>query len=131
MAGSITYVTQVQSTTNQSTHTFNTTSIGTAAADRVLCIGVAAITNGGNRTPTLTVDGNSATRAVSQNGANDGGGNNALASLFVIAWPSNTTADIVVAMGGDTFDCTVWVYAANGIDISSPVTSTSATDGAT
>ena len=108
--------------------TFSAQSIGAADADRILVIGVAGFAFGSTIVnPTLTVGGVSATRVIDRGTANS----TLSLTLFAVAYPTGTSADVVVAHG-DATTCGIGIYrmlSANGnitpdsTDIVSDVTS--------
>lgn len=111
----LTYVTQVSSTSDLTTYTFNTTNIGTAAADRIVVVGV-TVNGSSNGFPctinSVTIGGNTATQIAQIVGASW-----ATAGIFALAVPSGTTANIVVTLNRTAGRCAVAVWNMTGANI--------------
>jgi hypothetical protein len=95
------------------TATFTSRSIGTAASDRYVIVGVS--TNDGIEATGVTVGGNSATKI--HNTVDSGSLN---ASLWMVNVTSGTTANIVVTSGDNIKLCFITVGAATGISGTPP-----------
>lgn len=100
-----TFTDRVYSTSN---FTFTGVSIGTADANRIIVLVVGGYSNAASGAlgtlSSVTVGGNTATQIITQ-----AIGTLTTASIYAIAVPTGTTADIVVAHGGAT-TCGVGVY---------------------
>ena len=87
---SISYVTTVQDSTTTTTHTFNSTSIGTVSTNRKIVLVICQVaSNAGNTVNTATIAGVSATKDAEISGAIG-------AAVFDLDVASGTTANIVV-----------------------------------
>lgn len=93
--------------TDASSYTFTDKSIGTAAADRVVVVGVAGF---GNAPSGVTIGGVAATQLVLATLGTTGG----FAGLWALAIPSGTTATIAVTIGGSADRCGVAVWRLTG-----------------
>jgi hypothetical protein len=91
IAPTIEYIGTTTTTTSSTSLTFSNVSIGSVGQDRKLIITVAARTQVDNGTPSLTVDGISATRVTTLNAIE------CFAEIFVIDFPTGTTATMVVS----------------------------------
>lgn len=95
----LTYIGSTSQTANQSSYTFSGASIGDANANRMVVI----VANGGTAGVNLsdiTIDGNSASVPISAAGS----------ALGYLAFPSGSTADIVVSFSGTQSNCSIMVY---------------------
>ena len=110
----VSFVASYVSTATATTYTFSSASIGTAAANRKVVVGISAIT-GDHPVSTVTVGGNSCSRVV----ATYNGANLEPTELWQVDLAAGTTGDIVVTFtSGGNMDCCgigVWaVYGATG-----------------
>lgn len=126
---SITFTDESRLTTSTTEYTFTTQALGTAAADRYLIIGVEQRFTSGTPTITsVTVGGVAATALFTEI---DGGAATSSANMYIVAYPTGTTADIVVNHSGGCTSCGIGVWAAYGLRSATPTDSgTSNTTGA-
>lgn len=113
----IQYIGTTADVNNLTTYTFAGTSIGTAATDRVIVVGVIGAIGATRNISTVTIDGN-ATTQIAQAGS---GGDSALSGLYWRAVPSGTTASIVVNFDGGMARAAIAVWAVYGANTTSPV----------
>lgn len=121
----VSYVTTVASVTDGTSFTFSGASIGAETAARVVIMAIGA-GSGVSTAMTITgvtVAGNAATEQVTI--ADSGGTDTERSSIYAIAVPSGTTADIVVTTSHTARYCAVAVYIA---DLASITKSASATN---
>lgn len=97
---------------NATAYTFTGAAIGSAAADRVVVVGVGTRTNSAASISSVTIGGNGATLAGSQ--ANDASQGADIAALYYLAVPSGTTATIVVNCSASMVRCYIAVWAVYG-----------------
>lgn len=107
----LTYVTNVTDSTDQTTYTFASTSIGTASSDRVVVVVIGSRANAARSISSVTVGGNSATAIAT---ANNSGGGAEIAAIYAVAVPSGTTASIVVTFSAAMLRIAVGVYTLTG-----------------
>ena len=111
----LSYNTQVTSTADLTSYTFNNVNIGTASADRIVVVGI-TINGSSNGFPctinSVTIGGNAATQIAQVVGASW-----ATAAIFALAVPSGTTANIVVALNRTAGRCAVASWAMTGASI--------------
>jgi hypothetical protein len=110
----------------KSSWTFSSLDIGSAAADRVILVGV---TNGSGTVAAIngvSVAGNSATAIVQADGASSP--NEERAEIWAVAVASGTTGDVVVTTSAADRGCGVVVWAAYGISTTAHDTATDAGD---
>ncbi len=116
----VSYRATYSSTTDLTTYTFNTCDIGTASATRLVVVQVHGQPSSGTRAVnTLTIGGTGAT----------GYQNTARlyhTSLWALAVPTGTTADIVVTFNGTVNNCLISVYALYDLSSNTPVASNEA-----
>lgn len=108
---SITYVTEAGSGTNLTTYTFAATSIGTAAADRVVIVAAGGASGSARTISSVTIGGNTATVAVTQASTSGVG---VRCGLYYLAVAAGTTADIVVTFSGSMASCRIATFAMTG-----------------
>jgi hypothetical protein len=104
------YVTRAESTSNLTTYTFSSQSLGAEHANRkiiVACSGRRATAQG--EVSTVTVGGVSATLAVTRVSAND------VVALFCASVPTGTTGDVVVTYATDQTESAIAIYRATNI----------------
>jgi len=109
----LTYQTNATDSTNASSWTFSSQSIGTAAADRYVIVGV-GISNNASEPTGVTIGGASATKVVGTAGGNH------CAGLWVLLVTSGSAADIVVTASGTTDRCAIGVWSATGLSSGTP-----------
>lgn len=119
-APSITYVDTYVDTSAQTTYTFTSVGIGTAAADRVLVIAACVEQSGvGANISGLTIDGVAGFEQVHTHGAVYGGaGTSSLVQCAIYSrpWTTGTTATIVfTGLGINSTFGSISVWAGNGI----------------
>lgn len=105
------YVTSAKSSSNATTYTFSTTSIGTASSDRIVVVQPEFRSNGTNPTggvTSLTVAGNSAAEQVQQISGRQTG------SIWSLLQTTGTTADIVVNLADQAAQGGIGVWAMTG-----------------
>lgn len=114
-----TFVAATGNTTNQSSYTFSGHAIGTASSDRhVIVITILQQSGGGAPiTPTVTVAGQSCTSVATAVPATA-----ERVNIFITDSPvtTGTTADIVVNEGSTQHGCYIGVYAATGLNSTTP-----------
>lgn len=110
-------------TTNLTTYTFSSQTLGTAAANRKIIICVAG--NGGNAgaVSSLTVGGISATNVIA---VSDGG--TVQSEIWVADVPTGTTGDVVVTFSTAKARCGIGVYRAIGSQSTANATASSTAD---
>lgn len=113
-------------TSAKTSFTFTSMDIGSAAADRVILVGVTEGTGTVSTISSVSVAGNSAT-AIAQA---DGGlsPNEERAEIWAVAVASGTTGNVVVTLSGSDSGCGVVVWAAYGISTTAHDTATDAGD---
>ena len=113
----IAYVSQNSNEANQASYTFTAQSIGTAASDRFILVGVyaPANTNFGNITG-VTIGGSPMTQLVQ---TEDASGFSDFA-VYGLSVPSGTTADIVVSLSGSPDRLGIDVFRANSLSSTTP-----------
>lgn len=90
-----TYIGNATNENDLTTYTFSGQSIGTAAADRIVVVGVHHNSGGDIDISSVTIGGNAATAIVT---AKDLATNTTTAALYALLVPTGTTADIVVTL---------------------------------
>jgi hypothetical protein len=120
----LTYVTSTANTTDGTTFTFSSHSIGTAASDRLVVVAVSARDSSGSDVITgVTIDGNAATSvAASASSASP-------TAIFSRSVPSGTTADIVVSVGSSFAACVIHVYTITGLSSTTAVDTLTSVNG--
>lgn len=96
------------------TYTFTAHAIGAAASNRKVVVAATGRMGSGIQVSSLTVGGVSATSAVSS------GSGTSHSSIWVVDFPTGTTADIVVTFSGGAARCAVAVWAMYGAGSSTP-----------
>lgn len=92
----------------QTTYTFSSQSIGTAAANRYVVVGITAYTlSSSTSISSVTIGGVSATQLAQ---AYSGGVNEDLSALYIAAVPTGTTADVVITFSTAPYRCGIGVY---------------------
>src|SRR5262245_11790738 len=116
MAATIDHVVTVSTQASQDSFTFSNTSVGTAAADRIVGLVIEGTSTGPATIDGVTVEGNaaSALRAILNDTVT---ANPVFIAIYAIALPTGTDADIVVDFASNVFDCTVHVHDIKGADI--------------
>lgn len=117
----LSYVTTVVDLTNitSGSYTFSGASIGAAAPDRQVILGI--INSGGGSHGTPTIGGNNATSIVGTAGQ---------ASLWRLLVPSGTTADIVVPHASGSLNrCSVSIWRLTGYRAAAPFSTDSVASG--
>lgn len=100
----------VNATLNQSSYTFTSQNIGTAASDRIITALVKMSGAAGSVFGTITIGGITATVIQSQGGATGV----CSAAIATAAVPTGTTATVVVNItGGLGFECGIGLYSSN------------------
>lgn len=98
--------------------TFSAINIGDPAADRLVAVVVSTTNSSTGNNPSLTIGGVSATRHAFVMG---GDGSNSHTSIFSLAVPSGTTADIVFNSSFNISGVAIAVYALYGLNSHAPV----------
>lgn len=110
-------------TTDLTTYTFSTQAIGTAAADRVVVVGISASNASGARTvSSVTIGGITATAAVTYL-EQTVGASRAGTGLYAVVVPTGTTADVVITFSGSELRCGLDVWAIYGASSATAVES--------
>jgi len=97
--------------TNATSYTFSSAAIGNADGSRVVVVGIAPRTNSAASISSVTIGGNTATLGVTANATGQGAD---IASIYYLAVPSGTTADIVVNLSTTFVRCYINVWAVYG-----------------
>ena len=126
----LTYVTHLEQAGGTSTQTFTSASIGTAAADRLVIVGIVIGKDAGtwsaNPVSSVTIGGISATQVGSQILCE--GTTTAALSMFAATVPTGTTANIVLSLAANgVADIVIW----NATGLSSTTASDTKSDNAT
>ena len=100
----IEYITNSTDTSNLTTYTFSSLSLGTVATDRHIVIAGAARSSVARTLDSITVGGVTAT----QNALRDT--SNSKAFLYIAAVPTGSTGDVVVSFSGGMLRCGVGLY---------------------
>lgn len=104
----------VDATLFQTSYTFSSQNLGTAAADRVIVVLIKVSGNAGMTISSVTVQGITATISV-QAGSGGAGANRT--GIAIVEVPTGTTGDVVVNLGVATgFECGIGLFRATGID---------------
>lgn len=112
--------------TATATWTFNTRSIGAAAAGRRIVVCVCSQQASMPNILSVTMNGNAMTQVVVL-----GGGTNIRAGMYILQLDTGTTANFVVTFGTAVGRCSIMVYALYGLQSSTPVdTKSDATNAA-
>lgn len=107
----------------QEVFTFSNKSLGVAATDRKIIVGIYGFdSNAGGTIDSVTVAGNTATEIVS---VSDTPSDHSLAAIYIADVPTGSTGDVVVTFSENFFDCGITVYRMTG------ATSSTAHDTAT
>jgi hypothetical protein len=114
MAGAVAIVDSGADASNQTTYTFASKSLGTAAADRYIIVGVQHRGAVNRTVSSLTVDGISATQVhtIDRSASR--------VDIWIAAVPTGTTGDVVVTFNSSNSRCVIQVWRAVGIDGSAP-----------
>ena len=124
-APSVSFLTSAYSTSNTSSYTFSSQSLGTAASDRKIYVGVgASAVSTAYSFSSVTVAGVTATQIVAGNADN----NNSFQpfAIYEADVPSGTTGDVVVNLSGTMANCAIALYRATG---AGPIVYSDATNG--
>jgi len=116
-APSFTYNNRYADSSDTATYTFSSSSIGAAAANRLVVVGVASGDASGSASShmTVTVGGNAATLIAQAGGT-------VFASLWYINVPSGTTATVVVSCtSGGYFECGIGIWSLYNLSSFTPV----------
>lgn len=116
MPATRTYVTSTAQTGNAATYTFSAHNIGTAAADRRVLVGLTSFNNSGaaRTLDSTTIGGNTAT--IHRTDFNPASlFSQDVTGFFSLLVTSGATADIVLNFSGTMQQCTVSVWALNGV----------------
>lgn len=106
---SISFTDNDQNTANQSSYTFSSKSIGSAAANRKIIVAASNDTSGaGQSVSSLTIGGSPANLEVAQISGDVG------VEIWELDVAAGTTADIVVNYAGTAADCAIGVWAIYG-----------------
>lgn len=122
---SVSFCTSAVSSTNASSYTFSSQSIGTAATGRRVVVGVSGSRGGTIGVSSVTVGGNSATQLCTVEGT--GGGANQRTALYIITVNTGTTADIVVTFDATASRAGIGVWAVYDLQSSTPVATATST----
>jgi hypothetical protein len=107
VAADLEFLQAASSTANLTTFTFAGQNLGTAAADRVIVVGVSARAGGtGTTVSTVTVDGESCPVRVQQSSTPQ----SSIAAIASVALPAGTTGDVVVTFSAAAVRCGVQLY---------------------
>ena len=116
IAASISYVTQLVSTSDLTTYTFTAAAIGTAAGGRYVVVGVSIAFSTTRSISSVTVAGATATLiGTALTSAN------LVMALYGVQVDSGTTGDIVVTASGASLDCGIGVWALYDLTSQTPV----------
>lgn len=125
-AARIAYVSVFEDATDASSYTATAQAIGTAAADRVVLVGVVSRQSGSVPSiSSVTIGGNAAASIVSTTHATDF----SISAIYGLLVTSGTTANIVVTFGAAQQRCAIVVFEMNGTGGSATAFAT-ATDNA-
>ena len=124
-APSIAFLTSAYSSSNTSSYTFSSQSLGTAASDRKIyvCVGSSAVSTAYSFS-SVTVAGVTATQIVAGNADNNSSFQPF--AIYEADVPSGTTGDVVVNLSGTMANCAIALYRATG---AGPVVYSDATNG--
>jgi hypothetical protein len=125
MAGALSYVATVSSTSDASSYTFSGADIGSAASDRIVLVVVSFRTTVSAAITGVTIGGNAATEVVGLLNLLTGAGG--YVGIWARSVASGTTADIVVTTSANAVRCIVDVYRATGINATASATGTDTT----
>lgn len=107
---SVVYVSSNSSSTDATSYTFTSQSIGTASATRIVVVAVyCRSTSAGSNISSVTIGGNAMTSRVSVGNSNTSGGQSRVA-LFTYPLTTGTTATIVVNYSTTSARCGIAVY---------------------
>lgn len=122
----IDYVATVSSTTNLTTYTFSSASLGAEATDRVIIVAFGGTAGSSKTISSVTIGGVAATLAVNANISW------AITSgIYYAAVPSGTTGDIVITFSGSMNQCVCNVFRMTGQSSNTPAATGSDTTGTT
>lgn len=125
----ITYVTSYASTSNATTYSFSSSSIGTASADRLVVVVVENGVIGASAARTLssgTIGGVSATVHTGTSDADTGPANPVAVDMMSLVVASGTTATIAVTLSGLASCCKISIYTVTGYRSTTPTVYTGA-----
>lgn len=105
-----TFVATTSDTSNASTYTFNSASIGAASDSRLVVVGVTAEDDATGVTISSVTIGGSTAREIVQASADEGAGNSVTAGLFYLRVTTGTTANIVVTLSASSLRCSISVF---------------------
>ena len=110
---SVTYIDYVPSSTDGSSYTFSAEPIGATADNRVIVVTVHGERNGSGSYPItgVTLDGNTMTEVI-QDGTT---GKPTNAGIYMLAWPTGTTAEFIVTWPATQLRCAIGIYQLSGV----------------
>jgi hypothetical protein len=118
---SLTFIGSHEDGTNATTYTFSSASLGAAAGDRRIILGVCATQSSEQNISSVTIGGVTATKVVETSGTRK-------VTILIAHVPSGTTGDIVVTYAGSgSARCGIGVWAATGLTSDTAVDSTTST----
>ena len=113
-SGAVAFLQGAEDTSDQTTYTFSSQNLGTAADDRHIIVGILSRKAGATTTiSSVTVGGVSAT-IVEQ--VTNTGTNSDVAGIAIAAVPTGTTGDVVVTFGAGMVRAAISLYRATGLD---------------
>src|SRR5690606_20575856 len=104
----IDFTDSASSTSDLSEYTFSTRDIGTAAANRIVLVGIAFTVTGAADPSAVTIGGVTATKLVSQISSNGA----YYTGIYAAPVPTGTTASVVVTIGTAAARCGIGIAAA-------------------
>ena len=107
----VSFVTSTQSSANATSYTFSSQSLGTAAANRTIVIGCATFGPGATNCIITSATLGGSTMTI-ENHAND---STIRASFLRLAYPTGTSADVVVNVTAVGYTCGIGIWACYGI----------------
>lgn len=111
----------VKDDTSLTTYTFTTRAIGTADPNRSIVVAVGSPANAANRTiSTITLGGSGMNAVGSSFLSSGGGGAFAEVGLYILPFPSGTTATIVVTWSGAADRMAIGIFALYNITSQTP-----------
>lgn len=114
----VTYVTNVSNSSNLTTYTLTSVSIGTASADRYVIVGFGASDGTAGKTDSsVTIGGVSATKLV---GAYYVGGTTRMCAMYAALVPTGTTATVAITFSGQMSRLGVSVFSSTGLQSVTP-----------
>lgn len=106
------YVTNAKDETDLATYSFASQSIGAAAADRIVVVGVFFNAAGSVTISSCTIDGNAATQIVQA--LNDTGAATTGCALYALRVPSGTTATIAFTLSASAVRAGIGIWTISG-----------------